>query len=229
MSVSLLQATGVGKIVKKILKAKNGEPPTQVTQQLERLLDSWKTVAAKSGVAMDKALPAEDDLKDDPQDLELVQCCLSWRALFHALQQREEQRRSNQGKRMREIRKNLASDRPKIVKVRPTKAKHARILSRPTERSSAMPQNNKISALRKEASVVASRQRGNGTIKPQKGASSFGAAVAFCAVSKKKTSSPKVNRMALAGGRQLQVPQKVSRGASEVARQLAAKSPKKWK
>jgi len=272
MSVALLKATGAGKTVKKALKAassnREGVRRTDRYDTLDRLLTAWMELAAQSGVEMTTAkkppspppskslaagsssspssvaVTSPPSFQEDAADLKVAENCKDWRSLFDALKQREELRRSKQGKRMRETRKKLASVRPKVVKVRPTPAKYSKILSRPDERKKASwgggggsqqqqqyssQQGNKMAQLRHEAAVVATRQRTDPS-KPTKRAAGFGAAVAFASSSKQRgatKSSPvqSTTQVNLSGKKIMKVPNKVVRGSSGVPRQLASK----WK
>lgn len=237
MSVALLQTTGIGKTVKKILKQHTRETQTCAHQTLARILDAWKTMAARSGVETttkhvsiggSSTERGPDDA--DADDLKLLESCKTWRQLFSVLKQREDERRSNLGKEMRERRRNLASDRPKIVKVRPTVAKHQSILARAEGPSSPALPPSRLSQIRKESMKVALQTRSAGAVKrtstnptAPKATASFGAAVAFAA-SYKKTSSgtnrTKGTHVHLAGGKSMKVP-------SDVAKKAAM--AKKWK
>lgn len=230
MNVALLKATGVGKGVKKIIKRALDLSPQ--VQRLEQLLTTWKYLAASNGVE----IKGQDDqsstctaqsMKDDENDLSIAETCNMWRDLFAALEQCEEKRRSSQGKRMREIRKNLASGRPKVVKVRPASAKHERILARPAEawRGGRGPpsSNVKMQQLRKEATVVAARQQRTVAAPSPRKASGFGAAVAFASGSKKNSNEQKKRdgrSFALPGGKRMKIPVKPAQGAK---RNLVAK------
>lgn len=244
MNVSLLQATGVGKTMKKAVKLGRVTVAPDVHRRMELLLDSWKSMAERNGVAMCHTTPSPASsgaasYQDDKDDLDIAEKCQTWRQLFHSLKLREETRRSKQGERMREIRRNLASDRPKVVKVRPLSAKHTRILARPEERraptstaTTASSAGSRLSQLRKESAAIASRQLRGATSQqpasqlkrpPQAQGGSFGAAVAFAAASKRTAAAKKskTTHLKLAGGKQMNVPSKIVQGAGP--RQLASK------
>jgi len=230
INVALLKATGIGKTVKKILK-RSADSPDAWCQRLQSLLTSWKDLAASKGVEIKGRVetdPSDSRHKEEEEDEDmiLVESCQNWRQLFTALKQREEHRRSSQGKRMREIRRNLSQDRPKIVKVRPASAKHQEILDNPMNKFKPAPVNNKVSQLRKEASIVSSRQRGAFAAPAKKTPSSFGAAVAFAGGSKKTTRAVKRKGtdLQLAGGKRMKIPNRMVQGAGP--RQLAAKFKK---
>jgi hypothetical protein len=151
MNVALLQATGIGKTVKKAIKPAKDDPfvgRTGNVQRLTILLNRWKDMAAQNGP--DK----------DASDWKLAESSHSWLELHVALSQREASRRSAQGQRMREIRANLNADRPKVVKVRPAKAQHTKILSASSVARGSLltPGNAKMQKIRKEASTLAHRQ-----------------------------------------------------------------------
>jgi hypothetical protein len=230
MNISLLKATGIGKSIKKIIKSHRGECESPVVERLNQLLTSWMDLAASNGVKIkgqNGQAASPQVFKDDEEDLCILETCPMWRHLFAALTQREEKRRSTQGKRMREIRKNLASGRPKIVKVRPTSAKHDRILARPMERAASMsskhiPGNGKMLQLRKEALAVASHQR-KPAVPATKSCGGFGAAVAFASQSKKNSNEQRKRdgrSFELAGGKRMKIPATAGQGAK---RNLVAK------
>jgi hypothetical protein len=241
MNIALLKATGIGKSVKKIIKSHSGESGSPVMERLNQLLMSWMELAASNGVKIkgqNGQAASPQVFKDDEDDLCILETCPMWRHLFAALTQREEKRRSTQGKRMREIRKNLASGRPKVVKVRPTSAKHDRILARPMERAASAsskhaPGNAKMLQLRKEAIAVASRQRnptvpaakssgGFGTA-VAKSSGGFGAAVAFASTSKKNSNEQRKRdgrSFEVGGGKRMKIPATAGQGAK---RNLVAK------
>jgi hypothetical protein len=109
MNVALLKDSGVGKLVKKAVKLVG----LKHKGQLESLLKSWMDMAANDGVliganvsnASEKA-PKQDEATTRA-DLAVAETCHSWRQLFLALQQRNEEIINSQGKRMREIRRNV--------------------------------------------------------------------------------------------------------------------------
>jgi ribosomal protein L18 len=237
MSVSLLQASGVGKSVTKFVKAcAKGQCTLDVLMerpirgslssknksimsplsQLEETLHRWKDVAANSGVQINSNdRERVEDGKDlnGQVDLRLAESCQSWRDLFLVLQQREEERRASQGARMREIRKNLATGRPRVIKVRPTKSRYDKILNRTEQKKVASCSslataggNTKIKALWKESAVAAKLQKS--TAKPTpKVAPSFGSAVAFASTTQASATKRKTgNVISLAGGKQMKLP-----------------------
>jgi hypothetical protein len=250
MNIPLLQQTGIGKTVKKFIKASGGKRKEKASslgmfterrvvssfsksngkvrslvEQLEELLLSWKTMAAKSGAAvhenMDKtraSVEEDDDIKTAKDMDRAERSCRTWRELFHLLQRRETKRRANQGARMRESRRRLAQNQPKIVKVRPAKAKHDAILHRPvgakfasSSSSSSSPPKNKMMALREESKVAATWQKGGA--KSAGCGSSFGNAVAFAGVGKSARRLGAGKTVALKGGKRMRVPTKISADA----------------
>lgn len=244
MNIALLKATGIGKSIKKIIKSHRGEvSESPVMERLNQLLTSWMDLAASNGIKIKGQhgqAASSQVFKDDEEDLCILENCPMWRHLFAALTQREEKRRNDQGKRMREKRKDRASGRPRVVKVRPTSAKHDRILARPMERaassSSHSPGNAKILQLRKEAFAVASRQRnpampamkssGGFGAAVAKSTVGFGAAVAFSSGSKKNSNDQRKKdgrSFELAGGKRMKIPAVAGQGAK---RNLVAKMKK---
>jgi hypothetical protein len=241
MSVPLLQESGIGKAVKSVIKRLQAESSAaklgivdDLCCHLEALLRAWRDVATISGIASDPntpslvtadsrstqgAAPPESArlaaLRQEAIELrELQRHGRSWRELYRLLEKREERQRNSQGQRMREIRKNLAVGRPKIVKVRPT-PRYDRILDgKQSSNSSSMQKPggamvasaNKIQKIRLEAQIVISRQRPTGTspatsptpsrsstlvsfTSASSRASSFGSSVAFATARPKKRKS----------------------------------------
>jgi hypothetical protein len=223
MNVSLLQATGIGKVVKRILKQQDKVHSTH-TCRLKRLLDIWKELAAQDGIKQtnhtNQACNAAALLlyEQEAADLKQAETCQTWRQLFAVLKHKEETRRASLGQEMRERRRHLASDRPRIVKVRPTVAKHERILAPDKKVAAAQitlsPQNRKLAMIRKETSGLVARSRqksllvSTATVSNQS-SGSFGAAVAFAANSKKTpsgTNRSRGNHVQLAGGKSMTLP-----------------------
>lgn len=241
MSVALLQETEVGKAIKKFIKLSRKNPKAQELdiftarplvsctksngksmsplQQLELLLQSWKDIAAKSGVEIqdsnrDLRNPVAED--DHERDLKAAESCQSWRQLFHLLQERETNRRVSQGARMRESRERIAQNQPKIVKVRPAKAKHDAILNRPVGKmyssssvASLPPTKNKMQMLKDESKVACAWQKSSAGQKVS--ANSFGNAVAFAGIGKsaKKLKVTPATTVPVASGRRMVVPTKI--------------------
>jgi len=240
MCVSLLQETEIGKTLKKFIKLSakrpkahdldifSPQPMSSSTkangkslsplQQLEFLLQCWKDMAAKSGVAMHssrqvaRSATPEDDIASD---LKAAESCQTWRQLYHLLHEREQTRRVNQGARMRESRERIAQNQPKIVKVRPAKAKHDAILNRPlgpkygSSSASLGPTKNKLQVLKEESKVAAVWQKSSpGSKLPS---NSFGNAVAFAGVGKsaKKLKTNPARTVATSGGKTMKGPTKI--------------------
>jgi hypothetical protein len=105
MNITLLKDSGAGKLVKKAVKRKKGLSDA-FRQQLNDILESWISMAASNGVYVKMAAKNASPTHED--DLKLAESCQTWRQLFALLKDRHESIRSNQGKRMREIRKNVS-------------------------------------------------------------------------------------------------------------------------
>lgn len=122
MDVSLLKSSGIGKAVKKFMKACSSDQRLQVFDEpisssniretprskLEAVLQSWMAMAANSGVKMKGSLGQAAPI--DPscsRHLAKARKCSTWRELFDTLNEYDEKRRSNQGARMRERRQRL--------------------------------------------------------------------------------------------------------------------------
>jgi TFIIS helical bundle-like domain len=178
MNVPLLQATGVGKAIRKYIKARTKNQPAGQSEsdvalfrRLECLLNSWMDMAENDSATIGQsgsgvAKPSSSAPKDTKEDLRIAESCQSWRQLFQALKDRADSCRTVQGERMRKIRSNLARDRPKVVKVRPASAsasaKHSRLHSRIGGEKSATPPSphaSRMSKLWKETAVVAQRSQ----------------------------------------------------------------------
>uniref|UniRef100_A0A7R9W9Q2 TFIIS N-terminal domain-containing protein n=1 Tax=Pseudictyota dubia TaxID=2749911 RepID=A0A7R9W9Q2_9STRA len=153
-------------------------------EQLQRLLQGWKNVASSSGVEVtngsdshvedcsgrDKKTTAEQHDKD----MKMLQKCKQWRDIYYALLERESKMMENHGKRMRKIRENLNTDRPKISQLNFKAAgrrdrreailggaRGVRAMTAAGKRgmfASASPSDSKMQQLRKETAIIASRQ-----------------------------------------------------------------------
>lgn len=235
MNVSLLQASGVGKSVKKFIKTcakknsssldvhteritKGSQSAVSPLVQLEQTLQRWKQMAANSGVQIQTSEKDMEDNKetDEQTDMRLAETCQSWRQLFVVLQQREEKRRAEQGERMRKIRSNLASGRPKVIKVRPTKSRHESILEKTpkgtsffasSSSSAAKSGNAKMQALKKESKIATTLQKSSARPSSKK-KHSFGDAVAFASTSKPNSATKRRGGqlVPLGGGKSMRLP-----------------------
>jgi hypothetical protein len=117
----------------------------------------------------------------------------------------------------------LDSDRPKIVKVRPTKPQHAAILSRPGSGGGSAPSasgTSKLNKIKMEAMVTATRQRPPVQAKvPSGGGGGFGAAVAFASASKKSAKRKAPSKIiSLANGKRMKVPDTKKAAANQKSR-----------
>jgi len=237
MDLDLLKSSGIGKKVKKFLGKSNleflDEPfPSKFSgkgihktprRKLEATLQSWKDIAAESGVKMK---PGESSIRGKknyitPKStsyLSVAKKCYSWRTLYQTLKVHDEDRRSKQGEKMRENRRRLDKVRPKVVKVRSASYKQDKILNRQSFGQSRMISNvpsgsAKIRQLRMEATVTSTRRSAPSSVAaPYKPTSNFGAAVSVAATGKKvrervrKTAPAKAKTMSLAGGKRISVP-----------------------
>ena len=164
MNISLLKESGIGKVLKKVIKASSTRGQKSVFKRLkmpissaaaragdvkeisvlkllERLLQAWMDLAASQGVAMSnspgkKNGVAVEHLRKDDDDLRRAESCQSWRQLFAVLKERAEHRRFNLGQKMRANRKKENSMRPQIIKVRPANPRREKILDKAASASS---------------------------------------------------------------------------------------------
>jgi hypothetical protein len=124
MSVQLLKDSGAGKVLKKIVKSPHPAIDQESLLQLNSILTSWVTLAASSGVTMKRHQPTgtaavqKSSKGIDIEDLKIAEECMTWRQLFVALKKRDDDRITSQGKRMREIRKNVSMNDPKFCHFR---------------------------------------------------------------------------------------------------------------
>ena len=105
-----------------------------IIDSLEKILCGWKAVASSSGVTITKVenvagahnATAEQTFsgrskriseEEHAEDMAVVQSCSQWRDVFKALTRRESAKIARQGEKMRKLRQNIESDRPKIGKV----------------------------------------------------------------------------------------------------------------
>lgn len=212
MTIKLLQDTGIGRTVKRVMKQ---EANATHKEKLGNLLMKWKNEASRQGAD----IRVQDDVSQesaehDIEDLQALELCSGWRTLYTILREREERRKSEQGKRMREMRENLSKVRPKVGKVRVVSTQESRMLGHPLEtgnraRVIAAPVSKKLMKVRREATVSASRRPTVVSNKPQK-PKSFSAAVAFASGATnsngKKRKAPGVN---IGNGKVLHVPKKM--------------------
>jgi len=238
MDLDLLKSSGIGKKVKRFLgKSKldfldepfhsnfSGKGTHETPRKkLEAALQSWKDIAAESGVKMkpgESSIGAKKNFTNvTPKStsyLSVAKKCYSWRALYQTLKVHDEDRRSRQGEKMRERRRRLDTVRPKVVKVRHASYKQDKILNRQSfgqsRTISTVPSGSvKIRQLRMEAMVTSTRRSAPSSVAAvYKPTSSFGAAVSVAAVGKKvtrvrKTALPKTKTMSLAGGKRIAIP-----------------------
>jgi hypothetical protein len=193
-NVALLRDTGLGKAVKHGLQK---EAPGPHRDALQQLLEAWKTMAAEinaaNAVYVPPTWPAHwtRDPADMAADLQRAERATTWKQLFAVLQERKQQTQKAQGARMRSRRNDAAQSRPKLVSVRPVAA------------APATATNERVAALRQEV-----RQQASHLSRPQTktASSSFGDAVAFCAVSTKGQKRKAGVIQSLGNGKQMKIP-----------------------
>ncbi len=124
---------------------------------------------------------------------------------------------------MREKRRQLDSDRPKIVKVRPSRSKHESILERASVRGSSSPSlagntPNKLQQIKRETLIMANRREGIPVAKAKNGGA-FGAAVALAFGTKKSANKRKpTTAVDLSGGKRMHIPQQNPRHGAATAK-----------
>ena len=251
MDLTLLKSSGIGKKVKKLLNKSTlldflDEPYIYSSGKdirktprttLQATLQSWKDMAADSGVKM------KDDHRTGGKNsrpnaapaasiLTAAKKCDSWRTLYQTLKVHDEDRRSRQGEKMRERRRRLDTVRPKIVKVRPASTRQDRILGKSSigsgynPREQASPSgSSKIRQLRMEARTISTRRQASApATAARKPAGGFGAAVAFASVGKKvvgrRKTAPITKSVILAGGKRIAVPDSKSVGSANLRKRL---------
>jgi len=248
MDLNLLKTSGIGKKVKKFLNKSTlldflDEPYIYSSGKdirktprttLQATLQSWKDMAADSGVKMkDDHRSASSPKKPAASILTAAKKCDSWRSLYHTLKVHDEDRRSRQGEKMRERRRRLDTVRPKIVKVRPASTRQDRILGKasigsgynPTEKASPAG-STKIRQLRMEARTISSRRQAiaSAASPSRKPTGGFGAAVAFASVGKqvvgRRKRAPITKSVTLAGGKRIAVPDAKSAGNANLQKRL---------
>ena len=232
MNVKLLEASGVGKSVKKVLKLLNsrdegflglnqsppgGQTKSSPKDRLASALESWKLIAAHSGVKMKAgaSLGPSSDGRIDDQKLMLAETCQTWRQLFEALKQNDERFRENQGAKMRERKERLNQVRPKIVKVRPANSRHDAVLSKSPQRWGSTPSNtsqfsgnSRMQQLRMEAMVTSSRRsapaKQNVAVGRSRGG--FGDAVAVASGASNNVKRKSTTVVPLGNGKRMKLP-----------------------
>jgi len=139
MSVQLLSATDIGKIVSKVLKScKRIETQKEISnesavlvsfrERFNDLFESWKNVASESGVVVSSSQSStvhdctgrdkKTTVQQHKEDLNLLQSCSSWRDLYHALTERQSKVMMQHGEKMRAIRHNLENNKNKVKKAK---------------------------------------------------------------------------------------------------------------
>lgn len=124
MDIALLKSSGIGKAVKKFIKACSSNRCLQIFDEpmsssnisetprtkLEAVLQSWMAMAANNGVKLTASVGQETAADSIcPKHLAKARNCNSWRELYVVLNEYDEKRRSNQGARMRERRQRLGT------------------------------------------------------------------------------------------------------------------------
>ncbi|KAG7369589.1 TFIIS helical bundle-like domain containing protein [Nitzschia inconspicua] len=263
MDLNLLKDTRIGKTVKKFLSKTVGkfdflDEPYVFSRgkdirktprsTLQATLNRWMDMAAKNGVAMKfenqtsrtgesssskQQQQQQQQRKDTFVDLSAAKKCSSWRALYQTLKAQDEQRRSQQGEKMRERRQKLDLVRPKIVKVRHASAKHEKILNKASFGSgSDPPSNTRMQQLKMEARVTSIRRQPPVNSSPSASSYSssnprstaFGAAVAYASTGKtvngKRKMAPATKSIALAGGKRIKIPDIKKTASMDVKKRL---------
>ncbi len=129
-NVALLRDTGIGKIVKRLLKKVSGSKTGSsfITDNhviiLQKLLSGWMNLATTNNITGTyqwkettsstkkvtsttmSTLDSEEEAIQS-SDLQLLEKCLSWRQLYHVLERRKGIIQATQGKRMRDIRNQV--------------------------------------------------------------------------------------------------------------------------
>lgn len=130
-NVALLRDTGIGKIVKRLLKKLPGNKTGRSCISdnhliiLQKLLSGWMNLATTNNITgtyqwkesssstkkvasttMSSTLDSEEEAIQS-SDLQLLEKCLSWRQLYQVLERRKGVIQATQGKRMRDIRNQV--------------------------------------------------------------------------------------------------------------------------
>ena len=248
MDLNLLKTSGIGKKVKKFLNKSTlldflDEPYVYSSGKdirktprttLQATLQSWKDMAADSGVKMkdDHRSSGSPKKPATASILTAAKKCDSWRSLYHTLKVQDDARRSRQGEKMRERRRRLDTVRPKIVKVRPASTRQDRMLGQasigsgynPKEQASPA-RSSKMQQLRMEARTISHRRQAIASASPsRKPTGGFGAAVAFASVGKKvvrrRKTAPITKSVSLAGGKRIAVPDAKNAGNANLQKRL---------
>jgi hypothetical protein len=183
MSILLLQATGIGKTVKKVIKTIskrcNSEDDSNNTslERLRLLLQEWKELVGST------------TKQKDEEDWELAESIHSWKELYAGLKNRQEKTRTELGQKMRKNRASLDKGRPSVVKVRPMKRQHELILSRQSAQGGEAlghTLNPKLEKLRQETAILAQRMSKT----PATNKTSFARAVSVAGCAQRKAYIP---------------------------------------
>ena len=184
------------------------EVTSNIIYELESLLQGWKDMASASGVAMKGASSSSSSTHKEAkeiqyqQDIEMVQKCNSWRQLYAALSQREEQIVKSRGAKIRKVREDLDKKRSKMGNVQ-TKKRMPRNSGLPGQRREA-PKINKVQTLRQACKMSKVQVKGGNPFKTltAKPSSAFGLSVASATKKTKPTiKSRTTSTNPLRGGR----------------------------
>mmetsp|Transcript_15821 Transcript_15821/g.45586 ORF Transcript_15821/g.45586 Transcript_15821/m.45586 type:complete len:540 (+) Transcript_15821:116-1735(+) len=156
-------------------------------QYLDKLLSGWKAVASSSGVQVTASKGGDDQTvvtfapeqfsgrdkrtseEEHREDVAVAMTCRQWRQIFQSLANRELANVARYGEKMRRLREDLHSDRPKIGHVGTKSAKSKSVIASTMRKQSRQEEIlNKSRGTRARMAAVASGRSGSsGTAKIQ--------------------------------------------------------------
>lgn len=227
MSITLLSISGIGKVVKKIVKQMKKRIDVQETEheviyRMQRILDSWQTLASGNEFQSHQldcsGRNRFTSLEQHAHDIEMAEQAQTWRELFKALQQRQERIVKTRGVQMRKIRDNLEADRPKLLSTNVKTVSNRRLAdklllddqkSKPLATGTATGMS-KIKKLRQDSAISVATMRGKVGNKVISGG--FGASIASAGAKRKLASTLSTfsarnpREVHLEGGKKMKLP-----------------------
>ena len=226
MSTSLLLASGIGKIVKKVIKRMKmgvnvSEIDNEVINTLQRILDSWQTLASGNEFQTHQIDCSGKNrftsVEQHAYDMEMAERAQTWRELFRALQQRQERIVKTRAVQMRKIRDELEADRPKLLSTNVKTVSNRRLADKllDDQNSKLLATNaavglSKIKKLRQASAMSVATMRGK--IGSKSNNVGFGASIASCGTKRKIVSNSSIysgrnpREVHLEGGKKMKLP-----------------------
>jgi hypothetical protein len=226
MSIPLLSNSGIGKVVKKIIKQMKmhehvQEIESEVINRLRRILDSWQTMAAGNEFQSHQTDCSGKNrftsLEQHAHDIKMAEHAQTWRELFKALQHRQEIIVKTRGVQMRKIRDDLEAVRPKLLSTKVKTVSNRRLADKLFDDQKSTPLEtyttggrSKIDKLRQASAMSVASMRGKIGTKSSSGG--FGASIASSGAKRKLASNSSTysrrnsREVHLEGGKKMKLP-----------------------